>query len=42
MASKTTRTEKIRKQKQKNRGKVRKRANRAKGTTPSQAALFGD
>ncbi len=42
MASKTTRTEKRRKQKMKNKGKPRKRLVRAKGSTPSKSALFGD
>jgi hypothetical protein len=42
MASKTTRTEKRRKQKLKNRGKTRKRQARTHGSTPSKAKLFGD
>jgi hypothetical protein len=42
MASKTQVTEHRRKRKIHKRGKARKRAIRAKGSTPSAAKLFGD
>lgn len=42
MASPTTQTRKIRKQKQANKGKVRKAQLRNQGTTRSAAELFGD
>lgn len=42
MASKTNRTNKIRANKRTKKGKVRKVANRNKGTTKSAAKLFGD
>jgi len=42
MASKTKRTEYIRKRKVATSGKARKRINRGAGTTKSQKELFGD
>lgn len=42
MASKTARTEIIRKRKVTNSGRARKNAANAKGTTPRAAVLFGD
>lgn len=42
MASKTQVTERIRRRKQPRKGVARKRKIRAKGSTPSYAALFGD
>lgn len=42
MASKTKRTELIRKRKVTNAGKERKRQARSAGTTKSQKELFGD
>jgi hypothetical protein len=42
MASKTQVTERIRRRKQPRKGRPRKRLIRAKGSTPSKAALFGD
>ena len=42
MASRTTRTNNIRRNKKTKKGKVRKAANRNKGTTKSAGKLFGD
>jgi hypothetical protein len=42
MASKTKKTEFRRRRKKAAQGKVRKAANRNKGTTKSQSELFGD
>ncbi len=42
MASKTKRTETVRDRKRQTRGKKRKAALRAKGSTKSPKALFGD
>ncbi len=42
MASKTQVTERIRRRKAARKGKARKRILRREGSTPSQAALFGD
>ena len=42
MASNTQKTDRRRRNKIANQGKVRKRKLRSEGTTPSQAQLFGD
>lgn len=42
MASKTSITEKVRKQKRAGKGKERKRVLRSKGSTPTKSKLFGD